>query len=149
MTEKTLLMIKPDAVQRSLIGRVISRIEEKGLKIVGLKMVQLTDSKIDQLYDVHISKSFYSILKSFIISGPVIAIAIQGNQAVKVVRKLAGITNSSEAEPGTIRGDFGLDLTKNIVHASDAIDRAHYELGVFFEADELVEYELINETWIK
>ena len=149
MAEKTLLMIKPDAVQRSLIGRIISRIEEKGLKIIGLKIVQLTESKIDQLYDIHVAKSFYSILKSFIISGPVIAIAIQGNDAVKVVRKLAGITNSPEADPGTIRGDFGLDLTKNIVHASDAVDRAQYELGILFKIEELVEYELINETWIK
>lgn len=149
MAEKTLLMIKPDAVQRSLIGRIISRIEEKGLKIIGLKIIQLTESKIDQLYDIHIGKSFYPILKSFIISGPVIAIAIQSNNAVKVVRKLAGITNSPEADPGTIRGDFGLDLTKNIVHASDAVDRAQYELGILFKIDELVEYELINETWIK
>ncbi|UCG03588.1 MAG: nucleoside-diphosphate kinase [Candidatus Heimdallarchaeota archaeon] len=149
MTEKTLLMIKPDAVQRSLIGRIISRIEEKGLKIIGLKMVQLTEPSIDQLYDIHVSKSFYPILKSFINSGPVIAVAIQGNNAVKVVRKLAGITNSPDADPGTIRGDFGLDLTKNIVHASDAVDRAQYELNVFFEINELVEYELINETWIK
>jgi nucleoside-diphosphate kinase len=149
MAEKTLLMIKPDAVQRSLIGRIISRIEEKGLKIIGLKMVQLTESKIDQLYDIHIGKSFYPILKSFIISGPVIAIAIQGNNVVKVVRKLAGITNSPEADPGTIRGDFGLDLTKNIVHASDAVDRAQYELGILFKNDELIVYKLINETWIK
>ncbi|MFX1504540.1 MAG: nucleoside-diphosphate kinase [Promethearchaeota archaeon] len=149
MSEKTLLMIKPDAVQRSLIGRIISRIEEKGLKIIGLKMVQLTNHKVDQLYDIHIGKSFYEILKSFIISGPVIAIAIQGNNVVKVVRKLAGITNSPDAEPGTIRGDFGLDLTKNIVHASDAVDRAQYELGTLFKAGELIEYELINEPWIR
>ena len=88
MTESTLLMIKPDAVQRALIGRIISRIEEKGLKIIGLRMVTLTESKVDQLYDIHIGKSFYSVLKSFILSGPVVAIAIQGNNAVKVVRKL-------------------------------------------------------------
>ncbi|MFX0122249.1 MAG: nucleoside-diphosphate kinase [Candidatus Hodarchaeota archaeon] len=149
MVEKTLLMIKPDAVQRSLIGQIISRIEEKGLKIIGLKMVQLTESKIDKLYDIHIGKSFYPILKSFIISGPVVAIVIQGKDAVKIVRKLAGITNSPEADPGTIRGDFGLDLTKNIVHASDAVDRAQYELDIFFKNDELMEYELINEPWIK
>jgi len=148
MSEKTLLMIKPDAIQRSLIGRIISRIEEKGLKIIGLKMIQLSESKIDQLYDIHIEKSFYPILKSFIISGPVIVIALKGNNAVKVVRKLAGITNSPEADPGTIRGDFGLDLTKNIIHASDAIDRAQYELDIVFKADELVEYELINEAWL-
>ncbi|UCE13621.1 MAG: nucleoside-diphosphate kinase [Candidatus Heimdallarchaeota archaeon] len=149
MTESTLLMIKPDAVQRALIGRIIIRIEEKGLKIIGLRMVKLTESEVDQLYDIHIGKAFYSILKSFILSGPVVAIAIQGNNAVKVVRKLAGITNSPEAEPGTIRGDFGLDLTKNIVHASDEVERARYELNVFFKDTDLVDYELINKNWIK
>ncbi|MFX0014558.1 MAG: nucleoside-diphosphate kinase [Promethearchaeota archaeon] len=149
MTETTFLMIKPDAVQRALIGRIISRIEEKGLKIVGLRILKLNDSMVDQLYDIHIGKSFYLSLKSFILSGPVVAIAIQGTNAVKVIRKLAGITNSPEAESGTIRGDFGLDLTKNIVHASDAIERAQYELGIFFNDDELVEYELTNEAWVK
>ena len=148
MSEKTLLMIKPDAVQRSLIGRIISRIEEKGLKIIGLKLIQLSESEIDQLYDIHIGKSFYPLLKSFIISGPVVVIAIKGNNAVKVVRKLAGLTNSPEADPGTIRGDFGLDLTKNIVHASDAVDRAQYELDVVFKVHELVKYELINKAWL-
>ncbi|UCG90034.1 MAG: nucleoside-diphosphate kinase [Candidatus Heimdallarchaeota archaeon] len=149
MTETTLLMIKPDAVQRALIGRIILRVEEKGLKIIGLRMIRLTKSMVDQLYDIHIDKNFYPVLKTFILSGPVIAIAIQGTNAVKVIRKLAGITNSPEAEPGTIRGDFGLDLTKNIVHASDEVERAQYELNIFFRKDELVEYELINEDWIK
>ncbi len=149
MTEKTLLMIKPDAVQRSLIGRIISRIEEKGLKIIGLQMLQLTESQVDQLYDIHVGKTFYPLLQSFILSGPIVAIGIQGKNAVKVIRKLAGITNSPEAEPGTIRGDYGLDLTKNIVHASDAVERAQYELSILFKKGELVEYELINKNWIK
>lgn len=149
MTETTLLMIKPDAVQRALIGRIISRIEEKGLQIIGLRMISLTDSMVDKLYDIHISKNFYSVLKSFILSGPIVAIAIQGKNAVKVVRKLAGITNSPEADPGTIRGDFGLDLTKNIVHASDEVERAQYELGILFRNNDLVEFELSNEKWTK
>ncbi len=149
MTETTLLMIKPDAVQRALIGRIISRIEEKGLQIIGLRMISLTDSMVDKLYDIHISKNFYSVLKSFILSGPIVAIAIQGKNAVKVVRKLAGITNSPEADPGTIRGDFGLDLTKNIVHASDEVERAQYELGILFRNNDLVDYELSNEKWTK
>jgi nucleoside-diphosphate kinase len=147
--ETTLVMIKPDAVQRSLIGQIISRIEDKGLKLVGLQMMQLTDSIVDQLYDIHIKKEFYSILKSFILSGPIVAIAIQGKHAVKVVRKLCGATNSPEAEPGTIRGDFGLDLTKNIVHSSDATERAKYELDVLFHDSKFLNYELINENWIK
>ncbi len=146
--ETTLLMIKPDAVQRALIGRIIARVEDKGFKIVSLRLVQLTEAMVDRLYDIHIGKNFYPLLKSFILSGPVVAIAIQGNNAVKVIRKLAGITNSPEAEPGTIRGDFGLDLTKNIIHASDHVERAKYELSVFFKDNELVTYKLINENWV-
>ncbi len=148
-TESTLLMIKPDAVQRALIGRIISRIEDKGLKIIGLRMIHLTESIVDRLYDIHVEKHFYQLLKSFITSGPVVAVAIKGNDAVKVVRKLSGITNSPDAEPGTIRGDFGLDLTKNIVHASDAVERAKYELNILFANDDLVDYGLINEPWVK
>ena len=149
MTEKTLLVIKPDAVQRGLIGEIISRIESKGLQIIALRMMQLTDKQIDQLYDIHKNKDFYPILKSFIISGPLVAIAIQGNNCVKVVRKLAGATNSPEAEPGTIRGDFGINLTKNIVHSSDKPERAKYELSVLFSLDEYISYDLINKNWIE
>ena len=130
MNQKTLLVIKPDAVQRGLIGEIISRIERKGLQIIALKMLQLTDNQVDQLYDIHLEKKFYPLLKSFILSGPLIAIAIRGEECVKIVRKLAGATNSPEAEPGTIRGDFGVNLTKNIVHSSDKPERALYELNV-------------------
>ncbi len=149
MTEKTLLIIKPDAVQRGLIGDVISRIETKGLKIIALRMKQLTGEQIDQLYDIHKNKEFYPILKSFIRSGPLVAIAIQGTNSVKIVRKLAGATNSPEAEPGTIRGDFGIDLTKNIVHSSDKPERAIYELSVLFTSDEYISYDLINQKWVQ
>ncbi len=141
-------MIKPDAVQRGLIGQIISRIEKKGLKIIGMCMMQLTESQIDQLYDIHIKKDFYPVLKAFILSGPIVAIAIQGNNAVKVLRKLCGATNSPEADPGTIRGDFGLDLTKNVVHSSDQPERAEYELGILFKDYKLLTYKLINEVWI-
>ncbi|WP_455143444.1 nucleoside-diphosphate kinase [Candidatus Hodarchaeum mangrovi] len=149
MVETSLMMIKPDAIQRSLIGELISRIERKGLKIIGLKMMKLSEEEIDQLYDIHIGKSFYLELKKFIGSGPVIAIAIQGENAVKIVRLLAGATNAPEANPGTIRGDYGANLTKNIVHTSDAPKRAEYELNILFNENEFVEYELINKTWIK
>lgn len=148
MVETTLLMIKPDAVQRGLIGRIISRIEDKGLKIVALKMIRLSESQIDLLYDIHIKKDFYPVLKSFILSGPVVIIAIQGENSIKVVRKLSGATKSSEAEPGTIRGDFGLHLTKNIVHSSDKAERAKYEISVVFKDNEFLNYKLINEQWI-
>ncbi|MHA1206022.1 MAG: nucleoside-diphosphate kinase [Candidatus Hodarchaeales archaeon] len=149
MTEKTLLIIKPDAVQRGLIGEVISRIEKKGLQIIALRMKQLTGEQIDQLYDIHKNKEFYPILKSFIRSGPLVAIAIQGNNCVKIVRKLAGATNSPEAEPGTIRGDFGMNLTKNIVHSSDKPERAIYELSVLFTSEEYISYDLINQIWVQ
>ena len=149
MTEKTLLIIKPDAVQRGLIGEIISRIESKGLQIIALRMKQLTGEQIDQLYDIHKNKEFYPILKSFIISGPLIAIAIKGENCVKIVRKLAGATNSPEAEPGTIRGDFGIDLTKNIVHSSDKPERAIYELSVLFTSEEYISYDLINQKWVQ
>jgi nucleoside-diphosphate kinase len=149
MTEKTLLVIKPDAVQRGLIGEVISRIENKGLQIIALRMMQLTDKQIDKLYDIHTEKEFYPLLKSFILSGPLVAVAIQGINCVKVVRKLAGATNSPDAEPGTIRGDFGIDLTKNIVHSSDKPERAKYELSVLFSSEEYISYNLINQKWVQ
>ena len=149
MNQKTLLVIKPDAVQRGLIGEIISRIERKGLQIIALKMLQLTDNQVDQLYDIHLEKKFYPLLKSFILSGPLIAIAIRGENCVKIVRKLAGATNSPEAEPGTIRGDFGVNLTKNIVHSSDKPERALYELNVLFTQEEYVNYSLINQPWIQ
>ena len=149
MTEKTLLIIKPDAVQRGLIGEVISRIENKGLQIIALRMMQLTGEQIDKLYDIHANKEFYPILKSFILSGPLVAIAIEGINCVKVVRKLAGATNSPDAEPGTIRGDFGINLTKNIVHSSDKPERAKYELSVLFSSEEYISYNLINQKWVQ
>jgi len=149
MIEKTLLIIKPDAVQRGLIGEVISRIEKKGLQIIALRMIQLTGQQIDLLYDVHTNKAFYPLLKSFILSGPLVTIAIQGKNCVKIVRKLAGATNSPEAEPGTIRGDFGIDLTKNIVHSSDKPERAIYELSVLFTSEEYTSYNLINQKWVQ
>ena len=149
MSEKTLLVIKPDAVQRGLIGNIISRIERKGLKIVALKMMMLTDEYVDKLYDIHVDKVFYPLLNSFIISGPLVAMAIQGKNCVKIVRKLAGATNSPEAEPGTIRGDFGVDLTKNIVHSSDKPERALYELSVLFNEEEYVSYDLISKPWVE
>jgi len=149
MIETTLLMIKPDAVQRGLIGRIITRVEEKGFKIIGIKMQQLTESKVEQLYDIHLEKPFFPILKDFILAAPIVALAIQGPSAVKVIRTLAGVTNSPEAQPGTIRGDFGLNLTKNIVHSSDKVERAKYELSILFNENDFFDYELINEMWIK
>jgi len=109
----------------------------------------LTDEYVDKLYDIHVDKVFYPLLNSFIISGPLVAMAIQGKNCVKIVRKLAGATNSPEAEPGTIRGDFGVDLTKNIVHSSDKPERALYELSVLFNEEDYVSYDLISKPWVE
>lgn len=147
--EKTLLVIKPDAVQRSLIGKVIQRVEDKGLKIIGLKMIQLTNEWAERLYDVHLGKGFFPVLSEFMTSGPIVAIAIEGFDAVNVIRRLCGATKSYEAIPGTIRGDFGIAYTRNIVHASDAPERAKYELSVLFKEDELLSYDRSNEKWLE
>ncbi len=149
MIETTLLMIKPDAVQRGLIGKIITRVEAKGFKIIGIRMHQLSEPEVDQLYDIHREKGFFPKLKEFILSGPIVALAVQGPDAIKVIRLLAGATNSPEANPGTIRGDFGLQLTKNIVHSSDKLERAKYELNILFKDYQLLDFELINEKWIK
>lgn len=146
--ETTFTMVKPDGVQRSLIGEVIQRFEQKGLKIRGLKMVQIDRPLAERLYDVHKERPFFGELVDFIISGPVVVLVVEGPEAIKVVRNLLGATKSAEAAPGTIRGDFGITTGKNIVHASDAVDRAQYEMGLFFKPEELISYSKIHDNWL-
>ena len=146
--EKTYIMIKPDAVQRGLIGEIISRFEKKGLQIIALKMIQVTPEKAKELYDVHVDKPFYESLENFVISGPIVAMVIQGPGAVSIVRKLLGATKSYEAEPGTIRGDYGMIIQNNLVHGSDAVDRAKYEMSILFKEDEILDYEYTLHNWI-
>ena len=141
-------MIKPDSVQRGLIGQVIKRIENKGLQIIGLKMVQLDQATANRLYDVHQGKHFLENLVNFIISGPVVAVAIQGDNAISIIRKMLGATNSSEAEPGTIRGDYGMIIQKNIAHGSDSPERVKYETSIFFTDEELVDWDRSLTKWI-
>ena len=132
MLERTLVLLKPDAVQRGLIGEIVSRFERKGLRLVGLKLRRFDLKLIEQHYAVHRERPFYGKLVKFMTSGPVVAIAIEGKDAIEVVRKLMGKTNSRQAEPGTIRGDLGMSFSNNLVHGSDGPDAARQELALFF-----------------
>jgi len=146
--ERTFVMIKPDGVQRGLVGEIISRLERKGLKIVAIKMLKIPMEMAEKHYEEHKNKLFFSSLISYITSGPVIAMVVEGKNAVKVVRKLVGATNPAEAEPGTIRGDFGLDLGRNVVHASDSIASAEREIRLFFRDEEILNYERDLDAWV-
>ena len=146
--QRTLVLCKPDAVQRGAVGRIITRFERKGLKIAGLKMVAVDEELASRHYAEHIEKAFYPELKAFITSCPVIAMAIEGENAVEVVRNLMGVTNPQNAASGTIRGDFGLSLTMNLVHGSDSLASAEREVPLFFEDDELFDYELTMREWM-
>ncbi len=146
--QRTLVLCKPDAVQRGLVGRIISRFEDKGLKIVGMKMLTVKEALAHQHYQEHAKKPFFQELVSFITSSPIVAMVIEGDNAVEVVRGLMGVTNPQNAAPGTIRGDFGLNLTKNLVHGSDSVASATREIALFFREDELHDYELTMGAWM-
>ena len=146
--QRTLVLCKPDAVQRGLVGRIVSRFEDKGLKIVGMKMLTVEEALAHQHYQEHVKKPFFPELVAFITSSPIVALAIEGDNAVEVVRGLMGVTNPQNAAPGTIRGDFGLNLTKNLVHGSDSVASATREIALFFREDELHDYELTMNAWM-
>ena len=146
--ERTLVLLKPDAVQRGLVGTIIARFEQKGLNIVGLKMRTFERSLLEKHYEVHRSRPFYGNLVDFMSSGPVVALAIEGKDAIAVVRTLVGKTNAREAAPGTIRGDFGMSFSNNLVHASDGEDTAQFELGLWFsDAAEVSEWTPADLEW--
>ncbi len=132
MVERALLFVKPDGVQRGIVGEVISRFERRGLKLMALKLMTLTEKMVDQHYHEHIKKPFYPSLKSYILSGPVVAFVLEGEDAIRVIRKTVGATNPADAEPGTIRGDFALTTAFNIIHASDSVESAKKEVALFF-----------------
>ncbi len=148
MTKQTLILLKPDAVQRSLIGDIISRIEKKGLKIVALKMLMVTPALAEKLYEVHKDKKFYTDLMLYITSGPIVAMVVEGDQVVEVVRLLIGSTDGAKASPGTIRGDFALNIQKNVIHASDSEERAKFEISIFFNSAEILSYKKSDMNWI-
>lgn len=146
--ERTLVLIKPDAIFRHLAGKIISRFEEKGLKIIGLKMIRLSDNLLNEHYSHLKDKPFFPRIKEFMRSAPVLAICIEGKDCVEVVRKMCGVTNSRIADPGTIRGDFGMSVQCNLVHASDSLENAKEEIKRFFKSEELFEYKLSNMNFI-
>jgi len=138
---RTAVLVKPDGLQRGLIGEIISRFERKGLKLVGMKMTILSDSMLDKWYEEHKDKSFFNDLKSFMGSQPIVAMAWEGIDAVPVVRKLVGTTLGREAEAGSIRGDFGMSAQLNLIHASSSDDDAEKEVEIVFADEELFDYE--------
>lgn len=141
--EKTLVLIKPDAVKRQLTSKILARFEDKGLKIVGLKLVQLSKEKAMEHYAEHKKKPFFDGLVSFITSSPIVAIVLEGKDAVTVVRTMMGTTNPRDAAPGTIRGDFAMDLGRNVIHGSDSVYSAEREIKIFFEDYEVLDYERV------
>ncbi len=146
--ERTLIILKPDAVQRGLCGQIIDRLEKKGLLIVGMKLMRIPQSLAETHYSPHKGKPFYDGLVKFMTSSPVIVIALEGKDAIAISRKMMGATFGSKAEPGTIRGDFGVSNSFNLIHGSDSAESAHRELGLFFKPDELLEWKPATLGWI-
>lgn len=148
MIQKTYVMLKPDAVGRRLMGKIITRFEEKGLKIVAMKLRMIPEELAREHYGEHKDKPFFEGLIEYITSGPVLTMVIEGDEAISVIRKIVGATNPQEADVGTIRGDFGMDTGRNIIHASDAPESAEREINLFFNEDEIVDYSMSDNSWI-
>ena len=148
MMEKTVVLVKPDGLQRGLVGEIIHRFERKGLKLVGVKMVRLTDEILENWYAHHKDKPFFKTLKDFMEWTPVVAMVWEGLEAIAAVRKVVGITKSREAEAGSIRGDFGMSGSQNIIHASDSPESAEKELGLIFNADEIFDYDSASDLLV-
>jgi nucleoside-diphosphate kinase len=147
--ERTLILLKPDAVHRGLIGRILARFEEKGLKLVALKMRRFPTALVEQHYAVHRERPFYRNLVGFMTSAPVVALALEGKDAIAVARTLIGATDSKKAAPGTIRGDLGMSFSNNLVHGSDSPESAAKELALFFpEAEEACEWTPVTDAWV-
>ena len=146
--ERTLILIKPDGMQRRLAGQLIARLEAKSLKLVGMKLMQITPELAKQHYAEHVEKPFYPGLEQFITSAPVVAICAEGPNAIAVVRGMMGPTNGGEAPPGTIRGDFGISRQFNLMHGSDGPEAAAKEISIYFKPDELIDYEATLGGWV-
>ena len=146
--ERTLVIVKPDAVQRGLIGEIVNRFERRGLRIVGIKLVQIDRALAERHYAIHEGKPFYESLIQYITSSPVVVMVLEANDVVNVVRRTMGATKPSDADMGTIRADFGLEIGRNLVHGSDGPETAAFEVPLFFDEDELVSYEREVDRWI-
>lgn len=145
---RTLVLVKPDGVQRGLTGEVISRLEQRGLKLVGMKLMHIGQKLAERHYSAHVEKDFYPGLISFITSGPVVAIVVEGENAVTAVRQTIGDTDPLKAAPGTLRSEFGLDIGRNLVHGSDTIEAARHEVDLFFQGEELVVWTKAIQDWV-
>jgi nucleoside-diphosphate kinase len=146
--ERTLIILKPDAIQRGLVGEIVSRFERKGLQVVGIKLMRIPPQLAETHYESHKGKPFYPGLVKFMTSSPVIVLAMAGKGAIDVARKMMGKTFGSQAEPGTIRGDFGVSNSFNLIHGSDSPESAKRELGLFFKPDELLEWTPASQSWV-
>jgi nucleoside-diphosphate kinase len=146
--ERTLMLIKPDAVQRCLIGEIIRRIEQKGLEIVAMKLMQMTSELARKHYAEHVEKPFFPDLEHYITSGPIVAMVIEGDYVIESIRKLNGATGPIEAAPGTIRADLGVHKTMNLVHGSDSVESAEREIRIFFTESEIIPYDRSINRWI-
>jgi len=146
--ERTLIILKPDAVQRGLVGEVITRFEKKGLQIVGAKFMKIAQQLAETHYEPHKGKPFYPGLVKFMTSSPVVVLALAGKDAIAISRKMMGATFGSKAEPGTIRGDFGVSNSFNLIHGSDSPEAAQRELGLFFKTDELLDWQPASQGWV-
>ncbi len=145
---RTFIMIKPDAVQRGLIGEIVQRFERRGMKIAALKMIRISEELAEKHYAEHVGKKFYQRLLRYITSGPVVVGVIEGLDAIQQVRRMVGSTLPSEADIGTIRADYGQELPLNIIHASDSSDSARREMNIYFDPSEVLDYELDTEKWV-
>ena len=146
--ERTLVIIKPDAVQRGLIGEIIRRFERRGLRIVAMKMIQIPPELAERHYAVHKGKPFYEGLIQYITSAPVVVMVLEGNRAIEIVRRTMGATDPAEAAPGTIRADFGVEIGRNLVHGSDGPETAAFEIPLFFAEEEILSYSRDVDPWI-
>ena len=146
--DRTLVLLKPDAVQRGLAGEIISRLERRGLKLAAMKMLLVTEELAHRHYADHVGKPFFAGLVKFITSSPIVAMVIEGANAVDVVRNTMGVTSPSDAAPGTIRGDLALTIGANLIHGSDSAESAKREIGLFFSPDEVIDYTRDVDSWI-
>lgn len=146
--ERTYVMVKPDGVQRNLAGEIISRYEKKGYKLAGMKLLRLSREMAEKHYAEHVGKGFFAGLVQYITSGPVVAMVLEGKDVVAGVRAMNGATNPANAAPGTIRGDLGIEVGRNVVHASDSVESAQREISIYFKPEELLDYEKVEETWL-
>ena len=146
--ERTLIIFKPDAVQRNICGEILSRFERKGLQVVGMKMMKIPQHLAETHYEPHKGKPFYVGLVKFMTSSPVVVLALQGKDSIAIARKMMGATFGSKAEPGTIRGDFGVSNSFNLIHGSDSPESAQRELGLFFKPDELLDWTPASQGWV-